>query len=130
VAILDDWLPRLKMIASTAPFNASIDMAAAADHGIHVGTTGGTIASTVEFDVGAHPGSLAQSRRREHGGAGRRVADIGGPRAGWTRPRCSGLGHIGKRVARIGKAFGMEVIAWSQNLTVTDVVGRCRPLPG
>src|ERR1700741_4125936 len=42
-------LPRLKMIASTGPFNASIDMAAAADHGIHVGTTGGTIASTVEL---------------------------------------------------------------------------------
>ena len=42
-------LPRLKMIASTGPFNASIDMAAAADHGIRVGTTGGTIASTVEL---------------------------------------------------------------------------------
>jgi phosphoglycerate dehydrogenase-like enzyme len=28
-----------------------------------------------------------------------------------------GLGHIGKRVARVGAAFGMDVIAWSQNLT-------------
>src|ERR1700758_5093427 len=44
-----EQLPRLRMIASTGPFNASIDMAAAADHGIHVGTTGGTIASTVEL---------------------------------------------------------------------------------
>src|ERR1700739_3943930 len=44
-----EQLPRLKMIASTGPFNASIDMAAAAEHGIHVGTTGGTIASTVEL---------------------------------------------------------------------------------
>ena len=42
-------LPHLKMIASTGPFNASIDMEATADHGIHVGTTGGTIASTVEL---------------------------------------------------------------------------------
>ena len=42
-------LPNLKMIASTGPFNASIDMAAAEDHGIHVGTTGGTVASTVEL---------------------------------------------------------------------------------
>ena len=28
-----------------------------------------------------------------------------------------GVGNIGGAVARIGKAFGMEVIAWSQNLT-------------
>ena len=28
-----------------------------------------------------------------------------------------GLGNIGSAVARIGKAFGMTVIAWSQNLT-------------
>ncbi|HTY28411.1 MAG TPA: D-2-hydroxyacid dehydrogenase family protein, partial [Mycobacterium sp.] len=42
-------LPKLRMIASTGPFNASIDMAAAEEHGIHVGTTGGTVASTVEL---------------------------------------------------------------------------------
>src|ERR1700757_5477706 len=53
-------LPRLKMIASTGPFNASIDMAAAADHGIYVGTNRGTIASTggvtggVIFGGGSH----------------------------------------------------------------------------
>jgi phosphoglycerate dehydrogenase-like enzyme len=28
-----------------------------------------------------------------------------------------GLGRIGKRMAQYGKAFGMDVIAWSQNLT-------------
>ena len=28
-----------------------------------------------------------------------------------------GLGKLGQRVATIGKAFGMKVIAWSQNLT-------------
>ncbi|EUA33825.1 D-isomer specific 2-hydroxyacid dehydrogenase, catalytic domain protein [Mycobacterium xenopi 3993] len=42
-------LPRLKMIASTGPFNASIDVAAAAERGIHVSTTGGYIESTVEL---------------------------------------------------------------------------------
>src|SRR6478735_10474944 len=42
-------LPNLKMIASTGPFNASIDMVAAEEHGIEVGTTGGTVASTVEL---------------------------------------------------------------------------------
>jgi phosphoglycerate dehydrogenase-like enzyme len=31
-----------------------------------------------------------------------------------------GLGHIGRQVARVGRAFGMRVIAWSQNLTADD----------
>src|ERR1700756_2839580 len=42
-------LPRLKMIASTGPFNAAIDMAAANERGIYVSTTGGYIESTVEL---------------------------------------------------------------------------------
>ena len=34
-----------------------------------------------------------------------------------ARSVCLGLGNVGSAVARIGKAFGMDVIAWSQNLT-------------
>jgi phosphoglycerate dehydrogenase-like enzyme len=37
------------MIASTGPFNASIDMEVATARGIHVSTTGGSVASTVEL---------------------------------------------------------------------------------
>ncbi len=44
-----DRLPRLKMIASTGPFNASIDVAAAKERGIYVSTTGGYVESTVEL---------------------------------------------------------------------------------
>ncbi len=110
-------LPRLKMIASTGPFNASIDMAAAEEHGIHVGTTGGTVASTVELtwalilagarnlvseSVSIRDGGWQVSVGRELSG---RVLGV------------LGLGRIGARVARIGEAFGMQVIAWSQNLT-------------
>jgi phosphoglycerate dehydrogenase-like enzyme len=112
-----EQLPRLRMIASTGPFNASIDMEAAADHGIHVGTTGGTIASTVELTWAL---ILAASRNI--------VAENAAVRAdGWQTSvgreldgrvlGVLGLGRIGKRVARIGNAFGMDVIAWSQNLT-------------
>jgi phosphoglycerate dehydrogenase-like enzyme len=111
-------LPRLKMIASTGPFNASIDMAAAADHGIHVGTTGGTIASTVELTwaliLSASRDLIAENTAVQTGGwqtsVGRELDErvLG----------VLGLGRIGKRVARIGNAFGMNVIAWSQNLTV------------
>lgn len=112
-----EQLPRLRMIASTGPFNASIDMAAAADHGIHVGTTGGTIASTVELTWAL---ILAASRNI--------VIENAAVRAGGWQTSVGheldgrvlsvlGLGRIGKRVARIGNAFGMDVIAWSQNLT-------------
>jgi len=42
-------LPQLKMIASTGPFNAAIDVDAAKEHGIYVSTTGGYVESTVEL---------------------------------------------------------------------------------
>jgi phosphoglycerate dehydrogenase-like enzyme len=110
-------LPRLKMIASTGPFNASIDMPAAAAHGIHVGTTGGTIASTVELTwaliLAACRNLIAENTAVQTGGWQTSVGrELDGRVLGVL-----GLGRIGKRVARIGNAFGMNVIAWSQNLT-------------
>ena len=110
-------LPRLKMIASTGPFNASIDMAAAQERGIHVGTTGGTVASTVELTwalilAGAR-NLVAESVSIRDGGWQVSVGrELSGRSLGVL-----GLGRIGARVARIGEAFGMQVIAWSQNLT-------------
>jgi phosphoglycerate dehydrogenase-like enzyme len=110
-------LPNLKMIASTGPFNASIDMAAAEEHGIHVGTTGGTVASTVELTwalilAGAR-NLVAESVSIRDGGWQVSVGrELSGRVLGVL-----GLGRIGTRVARIGEAFGMQVIAWSQNLT-------------
>lgn len=110
-------LPRLKMIASTGPFNASIDMAAAEERGIHVGTTGGTVASTVELTwalilAGAR-NLVAESVSIRDGGWQVSVGrELSGRVLGVL-----GLGRIGARVARIGEAFGMQVIAWSQNLT-------------
>jgi phosphoglycerate dehydrogenase-like enzyme len=110
-------LPRLRMIASTGPFNASIDSDAAADAGIHVSTTGGTVASTVELTwaliLGASRHLVDERRSVAEGGwqttvgreLDRRVLGV------------LGLGRIGARVARIGAAFGMDVVAWSQNLT-------------
>ena len=110
-------LPRLKMIASTGPFNASIDMAAAEEHGIHVGTTGGTVASTVELTwalILAASRSIVTESLAVRGGEWQ--TSVGRELAGRVLG-VLGLGRIGARVARIGVAFGMEVIAWSQNLT-------------
>ncbi len=110
-------LPKLRMIASTGPFNASIDMAAAEDHGIHVGTTGGTVASTVELTwaliLGGVRNIVAESLSLRDGGW---QTSVGRELAGRTLG-VLGLGRIGARVARIGEAFGMKVIAWSENLT-------------
>lgn len=110
-------LPRLRMIASTGAVNASIDMAAAAERGIHVSTTGGTAAATAELTwaliLGASRHLVAEGRSVAAGGwqttvgreLDRRVLGV------------LGLGRLGSQVARIGAAFGMDVVAWSQNLT-------------
>ncbi|MCW2560467.1 MAG: 2-hydroxyacid dehydrogenase, partial [Mycobacterium sp.] len=110
-------LPRLKMIASTGAFNASIDMDAAADAGIHVTHTTGTVASTVELTwaliLGASRHLVTERQAVADGGwqttvgreLDRRVLGV------------LGLGRIGSRIAKIGAAFGMDVVAWSANLT-------------
>lgn len=110
-------LPRLKMIASTGPFNAAVDVAAAKERGIHVSTTGGYIESTVELTWAL---ILAAARRlvdetlsvRAGGWQTTVGRQLGGAVLGVL-----GLGRIGRRVARVGAAFGMDVIAWSTNLT-------------
>src|ERR1700761_7371526 len=110
-------LPRLKMIASTGPFNASIDVAAAKERGIYVGTTGGYVESTVELTWAL---ILAASRRivdesvSVRGGGWQTSV---GRQLGGSTLGVLGLGRIGTRVARVGAAFGMDVIAWSTNLT-------------
>ena len=75
-------LPRLKMIASTGPFNASIDVAAAKEHGIYVSTTGGYVESTVELTWALILAACAPDRRREPFGTRRWMADIGRPATG------------------------------------------------
>src|ERR1700742_2718848 len=110
-------LPRLQMIASTGPFNASIDVAAAKERGIYVSTTGGYVESTVELTWAL---ILAAARRivdetlSVRGGGWQTSV---GYQLGGTVLGVLGLGRIGSRVAGVGKAFGMDIIAWSANLT-------------
>ncbi|WP_414688888.1 D-2-hydroxyacid dehydrogenase family protein [Mycobacterium sp.] len=110
-------LPRLKMIASTGPFNASVDIAAAKERGIYVSTTGGYVESTVELTWAL---ILAAARRIVDESVSVRAdgwQTAVGRQLGGTVLGVLGLGRIGSRVAHVGKAFGMEVIAWSTNLT-------------
>jgi phosphoglycerate dehydrogenase-like enzyme len=110
-------LPNLKLIASTGPRNASIETQTAADLGIAVTATGYDSTPTIEFTW-----SLILASMR---GIDREAVSLRA--GGWQTSLGSnlrgkslgvvGLGNIGREVARIGLAFGMKVIAWSQNLT-------------
>jgi len=112
-----EQLPRLKLIASTGPRNASIDTQAAAERGILVTATGYDSTPTIEF---AWSLILASMRGIDREAASLRAGgwQIGlGSNLRGKSLGIVGLGNIGKEVARIGLAFGMKVIAWSQNLT-------------
>jgi len=110
-------LPKLRLIASTALRNASIDLKAAEERGIQVVHTGYTSAPTIELTwalILASARNLAAENASLRSGGWQRF--IGDDMAGRTLG-VVGLGNVGGAVAQIGKAFGMNVIAWSQNLT-------------
>jgi phosphoglycerate dehydrogenase-like enzyme len=110
-------LPRLKLIVTAGKRNASIDVAAAKAQGITVCGTSGLTYPTAELAIGLMlslardiPGqqeSLREARWQTAVGFGLNGKTLG----------VLGLGTLGSRVARIGRAFEMDVIAWSQSLT-------------
>jgi len=110
-------LPNLKLIASTGPRNASIDLEAAAAHGIDVVHTGYFGSPTVELTWALILGSArhltAEAAAVRNGEWQHTVGDdLSGQTLGIL-----GLGNLGSKVAQVALAFGMKVIAWSQNLT-------------
>ena len=110
-------LPNLKLIASTGSANASIDMAAAGDRGIAVAHTGYRSDPTIELTwaliLTSARNIVTESNSVRSGGWQQTVGtDLRGKTLGLL-----GLGRIGSQVARVGSAFGMKLVAWSQNLT-------------
>lgn len=117
-ASLLDRLPNLKLIASTGPRNAAIDLEAAKRRGIKVMHTGYDSTPTSEFTwamILALAKNVAIENASLRGGGWQTGvgADLRGKTLGVL-----GLGNIGSRVAEIGNLFGMKVIAWSPNLTL------------
>lgn len=115
---LIEKLPDLKLIVTTGMRNAAIDMQAAKERGIVVCGTDSAGHPTAELTFGlildlARRIGL-ESARMKAGEAWQSTigADLHGKTLGIL-----GLGKLGSRVARIAQACGMEVIAWSQNLT-------------
>jgi phosphoglycerate dehydrogenase-like enzyme len=118
-------LPNLRLIASTGSRNASIDLKAAEERGVEVVHTGYTSTPTIELTwaliLASARNLVAENASLRRGGWQQSVGDdMSGRTLGLL-----GLGNVGGAVARIGNAFGMKVIAWSQNLTTerTSEVG-------
>jgi phosphoglycerate dehydrogenase-like enzyme len=110
-------LPALKLIASTGPRNASIDVGAARARGIEIVNTGYNSYPTIELTWGlilASARNIVTEAQAVRAGQWQKTLGVGlqGKTLGIV-----GLGRVGAGVARVGLAFGMKVIAWSQNLT-------------
>jgi len=118
---LIEKLPNLKFMALTGLRSASLDLAACTARRVPVSNTraGSTSAVTAEFCfllMLAAARDLAKAERgmregRWHEGVSGGVV-LEGKRLGLL-----GLGKLGGRVAGYAKAFGMDIVAWSQNLT-------------
>jgi phosphoglycerate dehydrogenase-like enzyme len=110
-------LPSLRLLVTTGMRNASIDLAAARAHGVTVCGTRGSATDTAELTWGL---ILALARNIPAEDRGLRAGDwqhtIGTALHGATLG-VIGLGRLGSAVAGIGRAFGMDVIAWSHHLT-------------
>ncbi|GIH48687.1 Phosphoglycerate dehydrogenase [Microbispora rosea] len=127
-----DRLPHLRLLVTTGMRNAAIDLEAARAHGVTVCGTGGGSTSTVELTwaliLGLARHLLPEATALRTGGPWQHTlgTDLHGRTLGLL-----GLGRIGSQVAAIGRAFGMDVLAWSQNLT-RERAEECgaRPAPG
>jgi len=110
-------LPNLKLIISTGFRNASIDLAAVAELGIELQHTGYVTTGAPELTwallMAIARNIPAENLQVRQGGWQTTVGvDLKGKTLGLL-----GLGNIGQKIAAIGKAFDMNVIAWSENLT-------------
>ncbi|NWF26307.1 D-2-hydroxyacid dehydrogenase family protein [Streptomyces sp. PKU-EA00015] len=111
-------LPRLKLLITSGMRNASIDLEAAARHGVTVCGTASNSEPPAELTwaliLGLARHVTAESTALREGGPWQSTlgTDLHGSRLALV-----GLGKIGAKVARVGQAFGMDVMAWSRNLT-------------
>jgi phosphoglycerate dehydrogenase-like enzyme len=112
-----DRLPKLKLLITTGARNASFDMAAAKEKGIVLCGTRGVATSTAELTWGLILALLRQIPREDKAVRDGHWQTSMGPNLAGKTLGVIGLGNLGSQVARVGKAFQMDVIAWSTNLT-------------
>ena len=113
-------LPNLRLIALTGTRTGTIDIAACSRRGIAIShTTANPSTAAAELAFGlviACARGLPQAFAGMAGGHWQGGLPMGMPLAG-RRLGILGLGHLGREVARMGQAFRMDVVAWSENLT-------------
>jgi phosphoglycerate dehydrogenase-like enzyme len=116
-AELLERLPNLRLLVTTGMRNASIDLDAAARLGVTVSGTEAAGSPTAELTWGLILALFrripAEDRAMREGGW---QSTVGVGLAGKTLG-ILGLGRLGSAVARVGGAFGMRLVAWSENLT-------------
>lgn len=112
-----DRLPDLRLVVTTGMRNASVDLAACAERAIPVCGTSSSKSSTAELTwalvLGLVRGVVPEARGLAAGGW---QSGVGTDLAGRTLGLL-GLGAIGSRVARVGAALDLDVVAWSPHLT-------------
>ena len=118
---LIERLPNLKLIAMTGRRAPSLDIAAATDRKVlvcntHGGEGGASTAELAWTLLLAAARDLTNAERGVRAGRWHEGVRLGVVLEGRTLG-VVGLGRLGSRIAGYGKAFGMNVIAWSQNLT-------------
>lgn len=114
---LFDRLPALRLLVTTGMHNASIDLDAAAAHGVVVCGTGGAGNGVPELTIGM---MIAVTRHFAEEDAAVRAGGWQhtiGPGLQGTTLGVLGLGRLGTPVAKLAQALGMHVIAWSRSLT-------------
>jgi len=111
-------LPNLKLLITSGMRNAAIDLTAAKCHGVTVCGTGSGQSAPVEMTwaliLGLARHLVTENTALRQNGPWQSTlgAGLSGKRLGLL-----GLGKIGQKMAHIAQAFGMDVCAWSQNLT-------------
>ncbi|MFJ1300000.1 D-2-hydroxyacid dehydrogenase family protein [Pseudomonadota bacterium AL_CKDN230030165-1A_HGKHYDSX7] len=113
-------LPRLRLLVTTGMRNNAIDMDEASARGIVVsGAPGSADANTATAELTwAHILALFKHLPQEDDAMRRGMWQTGMPiPLSGKRLGLVGLGKLGQAVAQVGRAFGMEVVAWSPNLT-------------
>jgi phosphoglycerate dehydrogenase-like enzyme len=110
-------LPNLKLLITTGARNASFDVAAAKERGIVLSGTRGVGSSTAELTWGLILGLVRHIPREDRSVRSGGWQTTLGPNLAGKRLGVIGLGNLGSQVAKVGLAFGMDVVAWSTNLT-------------
>ena len=110
-------LPNLKLLITTGARNRAIDLTTCAERGISVCGTPSFGHPTVDLTWGLILSLMRRIPEQERGlREGRWQVRLGNTLEGRTLG-VIGLGNLGGRVAKVGQAFGMDILAWSRNLT-------------